>query len=197
MQIALAGARRITSDENPSGPFASDLVPTASETRTRELRDEYIFGLMCPLEARMDHGIAARACPERTIDRKGLSAPALRTFFRIAALWSLSVEEQMTLTGLSARSTFFKWRKGPTVILPTDTLERISCIVGVCKALQILLPDEKAADEWVKRPNAAPPFNGRSAPDRMMSGQVADLFMVRQYLDAELGGWALRRRLSA
>ena len=121
------------------------------------------------------------------LDRKALSDPALRTFFRIAELWSLSVEEQMTLLGLSARSTFFKWKKAPGVVLPKDTLERISCIAGVYKALQILLPAERAADEWVKRPNAAPPFNGRSALDRMMSGQVADLFLVGQYLDAELG----------
>ena len=132
--------------------------------------------------------MAARAHPATAMDRKGLSGPALRTFFRIAALWSLSVEEQMTLLGLAARSTFFKWKKDANVVLPKDTLERISYIVGVYKALQILLPDEKAADEWVKRPNAAPLFSGRSALDRMLSGQVADLFLVRQYLDAERGG---------
>ena len=124
------------------------------------------------------------------LDRKGLSGPALRTFFRIAELWRLSVAEQMTLLGLSARSTYFKWKKGSEVALPKDTLERISYITGIYKALQILLPDESAADEWVKRPNAAPPFNGSSALGRMMSGQVADLFLVRQYLDAERGGWA-------
>ena len=73
---------------------------------------------------------------------------------------------------------------------PKDALERISYILGIYKALQILLPDEKAADQWVKRPNTAPLFGGRSALDRMMSGQVADLFVVRQYLDAQRGGWA-------
>lgn len=124
------------------------------------------------------------------IDRKGLSGPALRTFFRIADLWDLSVDEQMTLLGVTARSTFFKWKKEPNTALPKDTLERISYILGVYKALQILLPDEKAADGWIKRPNAAPLFSGRSALDRMLSGQVADLFMVRQYLDAQRGGWA-------
>ena len=134
--------------------------------------------------------MAAQTRTATALDRKGLSGPALRTFFRIAELWSLSVEEQMTLLGLTGRSTFFKWKKDPGVVLPKDTLERISYIAGVYKALQILLPVERAADEWVKRPNAAPPFNGRSALDRMMSGQVADLFLVRQYLDAELGAWA-------
>ena len=131
--------------------------------------------------------MTVQAPPATTSDRKSLSAPALRAFFRIAELWSLSVEEQMTLLGLRARPTFFKWKKDPNVVLPKDTQERVSCILGVYKALQILLPDEKAADEWVKRPNEAPPFNGRSALDRMMSGQVADLFLVRQYLDAERG----------
>ena len=29
-----------------------------------------------------------------------------------------------------------------------------------------------------------------AALDRMMSGQVSDLFLFRQYLDAESGGWA-------
>ena len=134
--------------------------------------------------------MAPQARPATELDRKGLSGPALRTFFRIAGLWGLSVEEQMTLLGLTARSTFFKWKKDQNAVLPKDTLERISYILGVYKALQILLPDERAADEWVRRPNAALPFGGRSALDRMLSGQVADLFVVRQYLDAQRGGWA-------
>ena len=125
-----------------------------------------------------------------TMDRKEHSGPALRTFFRIAGLWNLSVEEQMTLLGMTARSTFFKWKKNPNTAAPKDTLERISYILGIYKALQILLPDEKAADEWVKRPNAAPLFGGHSALERMLSGHVADLFVVRQYLDAQRGGWA-------
>ena len=96
----------------------------------------------------------------------------------------------MTLLGLTARSTFFKWKKNPNTVLPKDTLERISYILGVYKALQILLPNDQAADEWVRRPNAASLFADRSALDRMLSGQVADLFVVRQYLDAQRGGWA-------
>lgn len=134
--------------------------------------------------------MTAHARPSAAPDRKGLSGPALRTFFRIAGLWGLSVDEQMTLLGVTARSTFFKWKKNPNTVLPKDALERISYVLGIYKAIQILLPDEKAADEWVKRPNTAPPFGGRSALDRMMSGQVADLFVVRQYLDAQRGGWA-------
>lgn len=134
--------------------------------------------------------MGALASPAPKFDRRGLSGPALRTFFRIAELWNLSADEQMTLLGITARSTFFKWKKDADAILPKDTLERISYVLGIYKALQILLPDEKAADAWVKRTNEAPLFAGRSALDRMLSGQVADLFVVRQYLDAQRGGWA-------
>ena len=124
------------------------------------------------------------------VDRKGLSGPALRAFLKIAELWNLSTEEQMTLLGVSSRSTFFGWKKDGEALLSRDTLERISYVLGVYKALQILLPDERAADAWVRRPNSAPPFGGRSALERMLGGQVADLFVVRQYLDAQRGGWA-------
>ncbi len=91
----------------------------------------------------------------------------------------------MTLLGLIARSTFFKWKNNPNTVLPADTLARISCLLGIYKALQLLLPDQQAADEWVRRSNTAPPFSGRSALDRMLSSQVADLFAVRQYLDTQ------------
>jgi hypothetical protein len=55
--------------------------------------------------------------------------------------------------------------------------------------LQILLPEPAAADAWIKKPNSAPLFGGQSALDRMLSGNVGDLFVVRQYLDAMRGGW--------
>lgn len=134
--------------------------------------------------------MATRELVEHRPDRRSLSGPALRTFFRIAEVWKLSVDQQITLLGLSSRSTYFKWKKSPDVALPKDTLERISYVLGIYKALQILLPDEAAADEWIKRPNKAQPFGGRTALDRMLSGNIADLYVVRQYLDAQRGGWA-------
>ncbi|MDQ6780058.1 MAG: MbcA/ParS/Xre antitoxin family protein [Candidatus Eremiobacteraeota bacterium] len=117
-------------------------------------------------------------------------AVALKAFFRIAELWNLNVEEQMRLLGVGATSTFYHWRKAPPAILPRDTLERLSYIVGIYKALQILLPDPRSADGWIRKPNEALVFGGRSALQRMLSGNVADLFIVRQYLDAQRGGWA-------
>ena len=111
----------------------------------------------------------------------------LRAFTQIAELWHLSIADQLALLGITSRSTYFKWRKEPQPKLPRDTLERLSYLLGIYKALQLLLPDTHAADEWIRRPNDAPLFGGRSALDRMLSGNVADLFLVRQYLDAQRG----------
>src|ERR1700751_5771458 len=97
-------------------------------------------------------------------------AAGLRAFGRIAELWHLSIAEQLTLLGLSSRSTYFKWKKDEEVHLPRDTLERLSYVLGIYKSLQILLPDAAAADGWLRRPNSEPLFGGRSALERMLSG---------------------------
>ena len=122
-----------------------------------------------------------------TTDFSSAGGAGLRAFARIAEAWGLTVAEQLRLLGIASRSTYFKWRREQTPRLPQDTLERLSYLLGIYKSLQILLPDPRAADEWVRKPNSAAPFGGHSALERMLSGQVADLYVVRQYLDAERG----------
>lgn len=121
-----------------------------------------------------------------------LSAAGLRAFAGIAQAWGLSTEEQLVLLGQPARSTYFAWRKAPEAArLPRDTLERLSNLLGIYKALQILLPDATAADAWVRQPNQAPLFGGRSALQLMLAGNVSDLNAVRRYLDGvRSGGWS-------
>jgi Antitoxin Xre/MbcA/ParS C-terminal toxin-binding domain/Antitoxin Xre-like helix-turn-helix domain len=136
-------------------------------------------------------GTAIAAKAQSKPSSRDLSVAGLRAFFNIARDWGLSTEEQMVLLGAPGRSTFFKWKSAPeTADLKRDTLERLSYILGIYKALQILLPATTSADAWVKKPNTAPLFGGRSALDRMLGGNVADLLAVRQYLDARRGGWA-------
>jgi hypothetical protein len=82
-----------------------------------------------------------------------MAAAGLRTFFRIASQWQLSVEEQVTLLGSPSRSTYFKWKKEGADSLSRDTLERLSYVLGIWKALQVLLPEEAAADAWIRKAN--------------------------------------------
>ncbi len=123
------------------------------------------------------------------LNQEKMAKSALKAYFNIANAWQLSTPQQKVLLGVQADSTFFKYKKGDVKSLPHDTLERISYLLGIYKDLQILLPVTQAADQWVKKPNRAPLFGGKSALDRMMSGNVADLYVVRKYLDAERGGW--------
>jgi hypothetical protein len=116
-----------------------------------------------------------------------LAGPALRGFFSLAARWKLRVAEQRRLLGDPPESTFYKWKRERDGALSRDTLERISYLLGIFKALAILFPQPERADAWLRKPNAAPAFAGKSALERMLSGNVADLFVVRQYLDAQRG----------
>ena len=65
-------------------------------------------------------------------------------------------------------------------------VERISHLVSILKALEILLPGPARADQWLRRPNAW--FDDRSAIAVMLDGGLADIYNVRVYLDAQRGG---------
>mgnify|MGYP000134340764 CR=1 FL=1 len=133
-------------------------------------------------------GRAPAAAPD--LSTPAAAAAALRSYFRIASAWGLSNDEQQRLLGCG-RSTFFDWKAGRVrSALDAATLERLSHLFAVYAALHILLPLPERADAWLRQPNTAPLFGGGSALQRMLGGQVADLFVVRQYLDAQRGGWA-------
>ena len=106
-------------------------------------------------------------------------------FLRLAELWDLNIDQRITLLGSPARSTYFKWRKEGGA-MSADTEERISHLLAIFKALQILFPDPHRADAWLRRSNAF--FGERSALDIMLAGRLADILSVRAYLDAQRGG---------
>lgn len=121
--------------------------------------------------------------------RKAYGGPGLQAFFNICLAWGLNNKEMQILLGLSSESTFYHWKKDPyRVVLNNDTLERLSYILGIYKALQILLPDPNIADKWPQLKNDHPLFKGDKPITFMLSGKVADLYLVRKYLDAERGG---------
>ena len=116
-----------------------------------------------------------------------LGGPALRAFFAIAAAWGLRATEARRLLGDPPESTFYKWKKAQDGAPGRDVLERISHVLGIFKSLQILFPDPTRADAWLRRPNTAAPFGGGTALQRMLGGNVADLYVVRRHLDAQRG----------
>lgn len=114
----------------------------------------------------------------------------LPAIFNIFGQWGLTGAQQMKLLGVTNEKTLYNWKNQPEKAkLTPDLLERTSYILGIYKALQILLPDQALADQWLARPNDNPLFNGAAPLDRLLAGQMLDLAVVRNFLDAERGGW--------
>ncbi len=120
------------------------------------------------------------------MDHQRVAAAALQGFFNITERWNLTAKQQRVLLGEPAESTFFKWKSTNSAkCLTSGTLERISYILGIHRALHILLPTEDAVFEWINKPNSAPLFSGETALSRMLSGRISDLHEVRRFLDSE------------
>ncbi len=120
----------------------------------------------------------------RLVDKaqnKQLAPLGLRAFFKLAANWGLSVEDQMILLGRPSRSTFYNWRSGKISGVPHDTLSRLSHLMAIHHALHTLFDDSTQATNWVKAPNDQ--LAGQSALERLLAGEVMDLYVVRTYLD--------------
>jgi hypothetical protein len=111
-----------------------------------------------------------------------------RAFTGLIKAWGLTEQEQIKLLGLPRSSELRRWKSGlSSTAINNDLLERVSVLLGIFAALNTLLPDPERADAWLRAPNAAPLFGGRRALDRMTSGAMSDLYLVRQYLDGQLG----------
>lgn len=120
------------------------------------------------------------------VTRETLAA-GLRAFFRIVEGWGLGAGQAQVLLGRPSRATYFNWKRGQVATVPYDVVRRVSYILGIFKALEMLYPTPDNADAWIRLPNRA--FGGQSPLDRMMGGDITDLAAVRAYLDAARGGW--------
>ncbi|MFW6050686.1 MAG: MbcA/ParS/Xre antitoxin family protein [Myxococcota bacterium] len=112
-------------------------------------------------------------------------AAAKRAFFRIMEQWGVPDGQARVLLGSPSRATFYNHKRGEGGPLSPDTLERVSYVLGIYKALQLLFPNPEQADAWMRKPNRA--FGGRSALEHALGGRVVDLADVRRHLDAVRG----------
>jgi uncharacterized protein (DUF2384 family) len=121
----------------------------------------------------------------RSGTRERLSRSAIDGFFAILGKWQVSMEKGGELLGGVPRSTTYKL-KAAKGTLTQDQLMRISYLVGIYKALQILLPEE-LADLWVTQPNGDSVFSGQTPLDFMIREGIPGLQKVRGLLDAQGG----------
>jgi uncharacterized protein (DUF2384 family) len=118
--------------------------------------------------------------------RERLSHSAIEGFFAIVDKWTVSIDQAGELLGGIPTSSVYSMKKTPRT-LRQDELMRISYIVGIYKALHILLPDAHA-DRWMTSPNDNPLFGGRAPLDFVIQAGIPGLQQVRSLVDAARGG---------
>jgi hypothetical protein len=120
-------------------------------------------------------------------ERERLSGPALKAFFNIMARWQVRDEDARVLLGGVSNGPFYEMKRKPDRVIDTDRLTRISYLVGIFKALNVL-HGEPLADEWIRLPNSNPIFAGETPLSYMMRGGLPALQTVRRLLDARRAG---------
>ena len=122
-------------------------------------------------------------------ERERLSPGALKAFFNIMDRWGVRDEDARQLLGGVTNGPYYEMKKDPEGrTLEADRLVRISYLVGIFKALNIL-HSERLADEWVRLPNTNRIFRGVAPLAFMLSGGVPAMQTVRRLLDARRGGF--------
>ena len=100
--------------------------------------------------------------------------------------WKLRDPDARELLGGMSTGSFYALKKEPRT-LDQDKLTRVSLILGIFKALNILY-SPKLADAWVTLPNSNPIFRGLTPVAYMIQRGQPGMLSVRQLLDARRGG---------
>ena len=120
-------------------------------------------------------------------NRSRLSPSAIKGLLRIARHWDLRDDDTRALLGGLSSGSFYSMKNQSAKVLDEDQLTRISLLVGIYKALNILY-SEKLADAWMALPNTNPMFGGDSPLHYVKKGGIPAFLRVRQLLDARRGG---------
>jgi hypothetical protein len=96
-------------------------------------------------------------------------------------------EDARALLGGVSNGPFYEWKRKPDRVIDTDRLTRISYLIGIFKALQIL-HGRAIADQWVHLPNQNAIFAGETPLAFMKRGGLPAMQTVRRLLDARRAG---------
>jgi len=116
-----------------------------------------------------------------------LSRSAVPAFFKLAEAWHLRDEAARQLLGGISNGVFYQMKSRQKKTLDQDKLTRISLLLGIFKALNVLY-GRKLADSWMNLPNSNPMFEGETPLAYIIKGGVPGLIRLRQLLDARRGG---------
>ena len=128
-----------------------------------------------------------RADMETPVITAAEASAMARAVLRLFENWRVSdAEARDILGGLSAR-TFARWKAGEPGRIDRDLATRLSLLMGIHKGLRYLFSEPERGYAWVRKPNGD--LGGRTPAEIMAEGSIFALARVRDYLDAERGGW--------
>ena len=119
--------------------------------------------------------------------RARLSPPAIVAFFALADKWDLRNEDAMALMGGISHGRYYELKKNRKGLLSQDELTRISLLIGIFKALNILFT-QRLANQWTSRPNSNSMFRDTPPLQLLIRGGVPGMIGVRRLLDSRRGG---------
>jgi uncharacterized protein (DUF2384 family) len=136
-----------------------------------------------------DLGLDLRKLPDLAdaATRARLSPPAITAFFAIMEKWQLRNEDAMALLGGASHGRYFELKKNRKGILSQDELTRISLLIGIFKALNILF-SQRLANQWTSLPNSNPMFSDTPPLQFLIRAGVPGMIGVRRLLDSRRGG---------
>jgi uncharacterized protein (DUF2384 family) len=136
-----------------------------------------------------DLGLDLRKLPDLAdpVTRGRLSPAAIEAFFAIAGKWKLRSEDAMALLGGASNGRFYELKKNRKGLLSQDELTRISLLIGIFKALNILF-NQRLANQWTLRPNSNPMFGDAPPLQLLTRGGVPAMLGIRRLLDSRRGG---------
>lgn len=125
----------------------------------------------------------------REEERRRLTPAGLKTFFKIVERWGVIDQDARELLDDVSNGAYYQLKANPQAAkaLSRDRLERISYLIGIYKALNILY-SQRLADQWMKLPNTNPIFDGRTPLEYIRRGGIPAMDTLRRLLDARRGG---------
>ena len=120
-------------------------------------------------------------------ERARLSGGAAAAFFNIIETWKIRDADARALLGGVSNGGFYALKSGQGKTLDEDRLRRISYLIGIFKALNIL-HGQDLADRWMQLPNSNRIFGGSTPLAYLVRGGMPAFQTLRHLLDARRGG---------
>lgn len=119
--------------------------------------------------------------------RERLTPVGVKAFLRIIERWKVRDQDARALLGGISSGSYYSLKKSPDRrALDQDVLTRISLLIGIFKALNILY-SRRLADAWMTLPNENPMFMKATPLHYVLRMGLPGMMEVRQLLDARRG----------